>query len=116
MPPSISSSDALVIWMLRIAMNAPIMPASTAIHWVALALASAAAAGGPNVPAWVTADMALSWRFSGATTWRRSAGRRRAGGGRARGGLGVDGRIDRHAGPEHHGKRVVVVVEQDLDG
>src|SRR5246127_1300339 len=36
-PPSILSSDALVIWMFRIAMNEPIMAASTAIQVVALA-------------------------------------------------------------------------------
>src|SRR3954467_8386877 len=32
MPPSMSSKDSLVIWMLRIAMKAPIVPARTAIH------------------------------------------------------------------------------------
>src|ERR1700727_2987907 len=37
MPPSISSSEALVIWMLRIAMKAPIMHASTAIQSFMLA-------------------------------------------------------------------------------
>src|SRR5258707_6602350 len=37
MPPSMLSSEALVIWMLRIAMKAPIMAASTAIHTAALA-------------------------------------------------------------------------------
>src|SRR5277367_3220965 len=37
MPPSMLSSEALVIWMFRIAMNDPIMAASTAIHTVALA-------------------------------------------------------------------------------
>src|ERR1043165_1102976 len=48
MPPSISSSEALVIWMFRIAMKAPIIAAITAIHTVGLArsaLASAAAFG-----------------------------------------------------------------------
>src|SRR5262252_2679421 len=39
MPPSMLSSEALVIWMLRIAMNAPIMAAKIAIHTVALARA-----------------------------------------------------------------------------
>jgi hypothetical protein len=43
MPPSISSSEALVIWMLRIAMKAPIMPANTAIHSLVLARGGAAA-------------------------------------------------------------------------
>src|SRR5438105_729880 len=37
MPPSILSSDALVIWMLRIAMNAPIMAANTEIQTARLA-------------------------------------------------------------------------------
>ena len=41
MPPSMSSSEALVIWMLRIAMKAPIMPARTAIQAVRLALSEA---------------------------------------------------------------------------
>src|SRR6266851_7602115 len=37
MPPSILSNEALVIWMFRIAMNEPIMAASTAIQVVRLA-------------------------------------------------------------------------------
>ena len=37
MPPSMLSSEALVIWMFRIAMNEPIMAASTAIQTVVLA-------------------------------------------------------------------------------
>ena len=37
MPPSMLSSEALVIWMLRIAMNEPIMAAETAIQVVMLA-------------------------------------------------------------------------------
>src|SRR5689334_10981169 len=37
MPPSMSSSEALVIWMFRIAMKAPIIAARTAIHTVGLA-------------------------------------------------------------------------------
>src|SRR5215475_4906827 len=37
MPPSILSSEALVIWMFRMAMNAPIMAAITEIHTKALA-------------------------------------------------------------------------------
>src|SRR5258708_38491519 len=46
MPPSIFSSDALVIWILRIAMKAPIIAASTAIHVVRLALSEASAGTG----------------------------------------------------------------------
>src|SRR6202166_1290655 len=37
MPPSMLSSEALVIWMLRIAMNEPIMAASTATQTAVLA-------------------------------------------------------------------------------
>src|ERR1700757_172421 len=37
MPPSMLSNEALVIWMFRIAMNAPIMAAITEIQTVALA-------------------------------------------------------------------------------
>jgi hypothetical protein len=45
MPPSISSSEALVIWILRIAMKAPIMPARTAIQSLVLAPAGRVADG-----------------------------------------------------------------------
>ncbi len=37
MPPSMLSSEALVIWMLRIAMNDPIMAARTATQTAVLA-------------------------------------------------------------------------------
>ena len=43
MPPSILSSEALVIWMFRIAMNEPIMAARTAIQVVKLARFGSAA-------------------------------------------------------------------------
>src|SRR3978361_1058349 len=43
MPPSMLSSEALVIWMFRIAMNEPIMAAMTAIQVVTLALFGAVA-------------------------------------------------------------------------
>src|ERR1700722_20365023 len=41
MPPSILSKDALVIWMFRMAINAPIMAAITEIQTVALARSEA---------------------------------------------------------------------------
>src|SRR5215469_15732312 len=44
MPPSILSSEALVIWMFRMAMNAPIMSAITEIQTMALARSGAAGA------------------------------------------------------------------------
>src|SRR6202007_1232598 len=46
MPPSMLSSEALVIWMFRIAMNAPIMAAITEIQTVALARSGWAGAAG----------------------------------------------------------------------
>src|ERR1700761_4343160 len=49
MPPSMLSREALVIWMFRIAMNEPIMAASTAIQTVALALFGLAAATGSDL-------------------------------------------------------------------
>src|SRR5262249_46394786 len=50
MPPSMSSSEALVIWMFRIAMKAPIIAANTAIHTVVLARSGAA--GGTFFGVW----------------------------------------------------------------
>src|ERR1700757_5023665 len=44
MPPSMSSSEALVIWMFRIAMKAPIIAARMAIHTVGLARSGLAGA------------------------------------------------------------------------
>src|SRR5581483_9599664 len=46
MPPSMSSSEALVIWMFRIAMKAPIMAARMAIHTFGLARSALAGAAG----------------------------------------------------------------------
>src|SRR5689334_22243511 len=46
MPPSMSSSEAVVIWMLRIAMKAPIIAARMAIQTVALARSGLARATG----------------------------------------------------------------------
>src|SRR6186713_613377 len=44
MPPSMLASEALVIWMFRIAMNEPIMAARTAIQVATLARLGSAAA------------------------------------------------------------------------
>src|ERR1700709_1241233 len=57
MPPSISSSEALVIWMLRIAMNAPIEPAMMAIQVERLALSSADGVRAAGTAATVAFDM-----------------------------------------------------------
>src|SRR5579863_2075911 len=50
MPPSMLSREALVIWMLRIAMNEPIMAASTAIQVTILARSGSRAARSELVP------------------------------------------------------------------
>src|SRR6187397_2648690 len=102
MPPSMSSREALVIWMFRIAMKAPIMLASTAIQDDRLTVALGAGACGSDEAA--MADMARAL-VSGSTV----AGRRDCAG------LGprVDRGIDRHAGPQHDRKRAAAV-ECDL--
>src|SRR5712671_2407520 len=50
-PPSILSSEALVIWMFRIAMNEPIMAARTATQVVTLALLGSDAREGGSIEA-----------------------------------------------------------------
>src|ERR1700682_3652302 len=57
MPPSMLSSEALVIWMLRIAMNEPIMAASTAIQVVTLARVGSTAVRSDPVPEVGDADI-----------------------------------------------------------
>jgi hypothetical protein len=80
-----SSSEAFVIWMLRIAMKAPIMLASTAIQEVRLAVSGEAAVSGtgwrvPDVPSGVVADMAyLQQRGLARPQPRRSAAEARLG-------------------------------------
>src|SRR5271157_6537046 len=75
MPPSMSSRDALVIWMLRIAMKAPIMLARTAIQEVRLAFSAAGVAGGwtPGALASETFDMALALPLKQNSAFSRSA-------------------------------------------
>src|SRR6187549_1797218 len=67
MPPSMLSSEALVIWMFRIAMNAPIMAARIEIQTVALARSAwTGATGVPGADAGLLsarADMALPLRL-----------------------------------------------------
>src|SRR5260370_33938593 len=90
MPPSMSSSEALVIWMLRIAMKAPIMHARTAIQSLMLARgaemapeAAAAVALAMGRPSRARSSVLASVRSS-----HLAAGR-----------LGVDARGHRHARP-----------------
>src|SRR6266436_356341 len=110
MPPSILSSEALVIWMFRIAMNAPIIAANTEIQTVRLARSGLAGALCDGLPAarvtGVEADRARSdmasplrscvgdFRCHGLTrgiTWARQR---------------FDGRDHRHAGAEFDRGRV----------
>src|SRR5258706_8992060 len=115
MPPSMSSSEVLVIWILRIAMKAPIMPARMAIQVVRLALSSAWAEIGlvceePAVAAWIWFGMVV---FPGSTDLA-SAG---VGQPRACGlalSSGLDRGIDRHAGAQIAGKWTIGI-KRDLD-
>src|SRR5580704_4757292 len=114
MPPSMLSSEALVIWMFRIAMNEPIIAASTAIQTVMLARF-----GSTLVPVWAAgsarADMDMT--LSSENLARRAD--RSPGGGdcatleRLR--LGLDCRDHRHAGPQFDAS-VIVAVQRVLDG
>src|SRR6516162_8475613 len=70
MPPSMLRSEALVIWMFRIAMKAPIIAANTAIHTMAPARSALTGAAGTTVLTALgagfvraIADMASSLRF-----------------------------------------------------
>src|SRR5258708_39347581 len=99
MPPSMLSSEALVIWMLRIAMKAPIIAAKMAIQTVTLArsgLAGAAGRGTGVEAARESVVMASPLRSVGNSGFRgrpRRLGRRR----RRR---GCHGRAYPHAGAE----------------
>src|ERR1700761_740724 len=76
MPPSMLSSEALVIWMLRIAMNEPIMAASTAIQVVTLARFGSVDARSDPVGELGSADIeadGLSWDM--ARSSRNAAGK-----------------------------------------
>src|SRR5215470_15498141 len=107
MPPSMSSSEALVIWMFRIAMKAPIIAAITAIHTVGLARSEpAGAAGAARFGVWFEAERV---RALMASPLVRSDPRRRmclrrviAAGldGLFTGRLGRDVGNHRHAGPQ----------------
>src|SRR5262249_43653154 len=110
MPPSISRSEALVIWMLRMAMKAPIMPASTAIHAVRLALSEASAVAG-SVPEARGSDMCAVVDMCEAPSSRalQIAASLRAdegGSGAMVAGLGVDRGDDGHARTQHVGPRL----------
>src|SRR4051794_24630649 len=117
MPPSMLSSEALVIWMFRIAMNEPIMAASTAIQVAALARLGSAT-GRSDVAADVAGveierlfDMA---RPSGNQLCVLCLGRD----GRVRGRRGrtcCDRRDHGHAGPQRD-RRLMLGIERDLDG
>src|SRR5882672_4467432 len=117
MPPSMLSSEALVIWMFRIAMNEPIMAARTAIQVVTLARFGSAAGldaarevGSADIEAeWLWFDMA-----------RRSGNRLVDAGGRGRRAVRVwrtrlDGRDHRHARPQFDA-RALGRIERDPDG
>src|SRR5216683_6882124 len=76
MPPSMLSSEALVIWMFRIAMNEPIMAARTAIQTVTLARFGSMAVRSDLTPEIGSADVEADRtgfdmaRCSGNLVWR----------------------------------------------
>src|SRR5689334_12275667 len=107
MPPSMSSSEALVIWMFRIAMNAPIMPAPTATHEVRLAPSPepAARASEATPGSSITSgmyDMVVPPAGGAEPRSTLDVGRRR---GPRPVRLGVDRRVDGHARAQHAGQR-----------
>src|SRR5579862_9191364 len=98
MPPSMLRSEALVIWMFRIAMNEPIMAASTATQVVMLArsgLAGETPRGGNVVTEAVSVAFDMTRSSSGVSLVRLRE-RLRLGCLRA----GLDGGDHRHAGPQ----------------
>src|SRR6478735_2408793 len=113
MPPSMLSSEALVIWMFRIAMNEPIMAASTAIQiarlarFGSLAARSGVAAGVACVESERLFDMA---RPSGDELRFGRHGRIRG----RRGRTCCNGRDHGHAGPQRD-RGAMRGVERDLD-
>src|ERR1700732_3403384 len=117
MPPSILSSEALVIWMFRIAMNAPIMAANTAIQTAVLARPGPAAALGDDwlvarttgvVAERARADMASPLGSDGVSDFRCHSLARRIDLLLKR----FDGRDHRHAGTQFDRG----IVERDLHG
>src|SRR6185312_1854464 len=108
MPPSMSSSEALVIWMLRTAMNAPMRPAATDIQTRRLA---------PSLPGVSWPGAGMSFMTSLAAVGALLLFHRGARGMLVirRGALGIHHRLDRHSGPQTAGG-VVRRVEDDLNG
>src|ERR1700751_3522040 len=91
MPPSMSSSEALVIWMFRIAMKAPIIAARMAIHTVGLARSGLTGAAGTTAfGIWLEAERVRALMASP----------RCDPGGVVAVQLGRDMRNDRHARPQ----------------
>src|SRR5258705_11907395 len=112
MPPSMLSSEALVIWMLRIAMKAPIIAAKMAIHTVTLARSGLAGAAGrvTGVEAGGESVVMASPLRSVGNSGFRGRPRRMA---RVRRRRGCDGRDHRHAGAQFDRR---AAVERDLHG
>src|SRR5258708_17361463 len=96
MPPAIVSSDALVIWILRIAMKEPIIAASTAIHVVRLALSEASAGTGAT---WRGAGILMTFDIFEPSP-RQSVDAVLSGGDARLRQPGIDRGCHRHAGPQ----------------
>src|ERR1700686_2308813 len=113
-PPSMLSSEALVIWMFRIAMNEPIMAARTAIQTLVLARFGSTAAlpdeACESGSARAEVDMTLSSQ-SPARCPRRSDCRAPV----LRLRLGLDSRDHGHAGTQLD-QGAVIAVQRDPTG
>src|SRR5215467_2307941 len=107
-PPSMSRRDALVIWILSTAMNAPMRPAPTDIHTRRLAR---------SWPALSAADPRTSFMTVFPTAWACSPlirGRAQPPVAFRNGFLRVDDRHDRHACPQEP-EEFALRVQYDLD-
>src|ERR1044072_8178551 len=109
MPPSMSSSEALVIWMFRIAMKAPIIAARMAIHTIGLAR-SGLTGGAAVFGIWLEAERVRALMTS---PRNRRDFRRRFRPGIVVVQLGRDVRNDRHARPQRDRR---AALEHDLHG
>src|ERR1700744_5534965 len=101
-----SSSEALVIWILRIAMKAPIMAARTAIQSRVLARSDEAGAGAASDAFAVRVDMTWSsWTSAQSSAIALAGGRC----------LRIDARLNGHSRTQIAGGRAIGI-DGDLDG
>src|SRR5262249_10295939 len=113
------SSDALVIWMLRMAMKAPIMLASTATQAVRLALSPATSGAAGSVPEGRESEVGAGVRCAGRQGRVRMKNAAslladEGDGGGLVAGFGIDRGDHGHAGAQHIGR--LCCVQDDFHG